>query len=224
VPAGSIENNEEHDMAVDMDMVNGVILELYLAEKNKAARKRARKKESKPKTKKREGKGERYSWRMTSEEEGHESEGGKAEIPESDPAEGGEARAWTCKKNNGRRWFCRRPVSRPDSLCTYHSQPKLPGSWKPRRKRATAFGVLALPKIERTISRQLDGSSGNTTRRIRVTQLLVYELAGTSITTRHTQRTAATNRSPRACIMPSCFSLLLIVYLVLTTGGLLLFI
>jgi hypothetical protein len=102
VPAGSIKNNEEHDMAVDMDMVNGVILELYLAEKNKAARKRARKKESKPKTKKREGKGERYSWRMTSEEEGHESEGGKVEIPESDPAGGGEARAWTCKKNNGR--------------------------------------------------------------------------------------------------------------------------
>jgi hypothetical protein len=77
--------------------------------------------------------------------------------------------------------------------------------------------LLALPKIERTISRQLDGSSGNTTRRIRVTQLLVYELAGTPITTRHTQRTAATNRSPRARIVPSCFFLFFFIFLVFTT-------
>jgi hypothetical protein len=76
----------------------------------------------------------------------------------------------------------------------------------------SAGRVLALSKIKRTISRQLDGSSGNTTRRIRVTQLLVYELAGTSITTRHTQWITATNRLPRARIVPSCFSLLLFVF------------
>jgi len=32
----------------------------------------------------------------------------------------GAARVWMCKKNDGRRWHCNRPVSQPDSLCEYH--------------------------------------------------------------------------------------------------------
>lgn len=31
---------------------------------------------------------------------------------------------WVCKKNDGKRRFCRRSVSQPDSLCVYHSDPK----------------------------------------------------------------------------------------------------
>jgi hypothetical protein len=32
----------------------------------------------------------------------------------------GTARVWMCKKNDGRRWHCNRPVSQPDTLCEYH--------------------------------------------------------------------------------------------------------
>ncbi|KAM0928272.1 hypothetical protein ACQ4PT_002378 [Festuca glaucescens] len=142
MPAGSLEKEELEKEHMAVDMVNGVILELDLAKKNKAARKTARKKnESKPKTEKREGKGERYWWRVTPEEEVHESRYGKAEVEESDTARGRGAQSWTCKKNNSKGWPCRRPVSQPDSLCRYHSDPNLPGGWKPRRKRTTALGV-----------------------------------------------------------------------------------
>ncbi|XP_066387026.1 uncharacterized protein [Miscanthus floridulus] len=30
------------------------------------------------------------------------------------------ARVWLCKKNDGKRWHCNRPVSQPDTLCEYH--------------------------------------------------------------------------------------------------------
>ncbi|VAH97548.1 unnamed protein product [Triticum turgidum subsp. durum] len=43
--------------------------------------------------------------------------------------------AWTCRKNDGKRWCCRRPVSEPNSYCSYHSDQKLPIGGKPRRKR-----------------------------------------------------------------------------------------
>ncbi|XP_048573860.1 uncharacterized protein LOC125554331 [Triticum urartu] len=43
--------------------------------------------------------------------------------------------AWTCRKNDGKRWCCRRPVSEPNSYCSYHSDQKLPVGGKPRRKR-----------------------------------------------------------------------------------------
>ena len=48
---------------------------------------------------------------------------------------------WACKKNDGRRWFCRRPVSQPNSFCQYHSDQKpLAGSSKPRKKSAAYAG------------------------------------------------------------------------------------
>lgn len=121
--AGSLEKEE-------LDMV----LELNLAEKKKAARK---KNQSKPETEKREGKGERYRWRVTPELE--ESGNGKAVVEESDPrpARGRGAQSWTCNKKNSKGLSCRRPVSRPDSLCRYHCDPKLPA----RRKRTTALGA-----------------------------------------------------------------------------------
>ncbi|KAF7069010.1 hypothetical protein CFC21_074697 [Triticum aestivum] len=42
---------------------------------------------------------------------------------------------WTCRKNDGKRWCCRRPVSEPNLYCSYHSDQKLPAGDKPRRKR-----------------------------------------------------------------------------------------
>ncbi|KAM3279770.1 hypothetical protein ACQJBY_046877 [Aegilops geniculata] len=42
---------------------------------------------------------------------------------------------WTCRKNDGKRWCCRRPVSEPNSYCSYHLDQKPPVSDKPRRKR-----------------------------------------------------------------------------------------
>ncbi|KAI4986343.1 hypothetical protein ZWY2020_011378 [Hordeum vulgare] len=42
---------------------------------------------------------------------------------------------WRCRKNDGKRWCCRRPTSEPNSYCSYHSDKKLPISDKPRRKR-----------------------------------------------------------------------------------------
>ncbi|XP_044952142.1 uncharacterized protein LOC123402302 [Hordeum vulgare subsp. vulgare] len=65
-------------------------------------------------------------------------------------AAGGEL--WLCKKNDGKRRFCRRPVSQPDSLCVYHSDPKyapppassaaskLSSSSKPRKRRRVDAG------------------------------------------------------------------------------------
>ncbi|XBI75192.1 hypothetical protein VPH35_068593 [Triticum aestivum] len=45
---------------------------------------------------------------------------------------------WTCRKNDGKGWFCRRLTREPNSYCSYHSDQKLkpPGSEKPHRKRA----------------------------------------------------------------------------------------
>ncbi|KAI4986342.1 hypothetical protein ZWY2020_018972 [Hordeum vulgare] len=42
---------------------------------------------------------------------------------------------WRCRKNDGKRWCCRRPTTEPNSYCSYHSDQKLPISDKPRRKR-----------------------------------------------------------------------------------------
>ncbi|KAF7069006.1 hypothetical protein CFC21_074694 [Triticum aestivum] len=45
---------------------------------------------------------------------------------------------WTCRKNDGKGWFCRRLTREPNSYCSYHSDHKLklPGSEKPHGKRA----------------------------------------------------------------------------------------
>ncbi|CAM0877688.1 unnamed protein product [Alopecurus aequalis] len=54
---------------------------------------------------------------------------------------GGGAPVWACKKNDGKRWFCRRPVSQPDSFCPYHADYKPPsGSSKPRNRAADYAG------------------------------------------------------------------------------------
>uniref|UniRef100_R7W2G9 Uncharacterized protein n=1 Tax=Aegilops tauschii TaxID=37682 RepID=R7W2G9_AEGTA len=42
---------------------------------------------------------------------------------------------WRCRKNDGKRWCCRRPASKPNSYCSYHSDQKLSVGDKPRRKR-----------------------------------------------------------------------------------------
>ncbi|CAM0877689.1 unnamed protein product [Alopecurus aequalis] len=53
---------------------------------------------------------------------------------------GGGAPVWACKKNDGKRWFCRRPVSQPDSFCPYHADYKPPtGSSNQTSKRAADY-------------------------------------------------------------------------------------
>ncbi|KAM3279767.1 hypothetical protein ACQJBY_046874 [Aegilops geniculata] len=42
---------------------------------------------------------------------------------------------WCCQKNDGKRWSCQRPASKPNSYCPYHLDQKPPVSDKPRRKR-----------------------------------------------------------------------------------------
>uniref|UniRef100_A0ACD6A7A9 Uncharacterized protein n=1 Tax=Avena sativa TaxID=4498 RepID=A0ACD6A7A9_AVESA len=131
--AGFIKEDEaEAKMAVDMvngvkdeekeymgvDMVNGPILEPCVPKD--VGRRTARKKnDSKPKKTKK----------------------GKENAEEIDGSGGV---TYTCKKNDGKNWSCRRPVSQPDTLCSYHSDPKqLPGSLKPRRKRVVASSNAA---------------------------------------------------------------------------------
>jgi hypothetical protein len=101
------EEQQEDDMAVD------VIFGLQVCKKN-ARRKKARKnKEMKP--------------NMHKE---------KIKAEECDATAAGETPVWTCKKNGGKNsgWFCWRPVSQPNSLCSYHSDQK------PKRKRDSGVG------------------------------------------------------------------------------------
>lgn len=101
--AGSIKEEEQQEE----DMAARVILGLQVRKKN-TVRKKARK--MKP--------------NMTKE---------KIKAEASDATAGPETPLWTCKKNvNGaKRWTCWRPVSQPNSFCSYHSDQK------PKRKRAT---------------------------------------------------------------------------------------
>ncbi|KAM0827495.1 hypothetical protein ACQ4PT_068167 [Festuca glaucescens] len=108
---GSIkeEEHKQEDMAVDA--VDGVIFELQVCKKNAVRKKKVVK--VKP--------------NMNKE---------KIEAEKSDATAGGERPLWTCKKNvnGGKRWSCWRPVSQPNSFCSYHSDQKL------KRKRATDVG------------------------------------------------------------------------------------
>ena len=62
-------------------------------------------------------------------------------VKAEDSYSAGAEPVWACKKNDGRRWFCRRPVSQPNSFCQYHSDQKpLAGSSKPRKKSAAYAG------------------------------------------------------------------------------------
>ncbi|NP_001144649.2 uncharacterized protein LOC100277670 [Zea mays] len=44
----------------------------------------------------------------------------KKEEVQQDGAAAAAAQVWKCKKNDGRRWHCNRPVSQPNTLCEYH--------------------------------------------------------------------------------------------------------
>uniref|UniRef100_A0ACD5XAU6 Uncharacterized protein n=1 Tax=Avena sativa TaxID=4498 RepID=A0ACD5XAU6_AVESA len=58
----------------------------------------------------------------------------KIKAEESDATAGGETPVWRCKRNSGKTWFCRRPASRLNSFCSYHSDQR------PKRKRDTDVG------------------------------------------------------------------------------------
>lgn len=109
IPATGSIKEEEEDMAVDV--VDGVIFGLHVRKKNAVRKKTSNKGVMKPNTSKE-----------------------KIKAEESDFTGGGGTPVWTCKRNGGKKWFCRRPVSQPNSLCSYHSDKK------PKRKRATDAG------------------------------------------------------------------------------------
>ncbi|NP_001338885.1 uncharacterized protein LOC100501237 [Zea mays] len=50
----------------------------------------------------------------------------KAKVKKEEEGQDGDrgARVWLCKKNDGKRWHCNRPVSQPNTLCEYHSVQK----------------------------------------------------------------------------------------------------
>jgi hypothetical protein len=56
---------------------------------------------------------------MSKEKEGEANKKAKVKKEEGQDQDGA-ARVWMCKKNDGRRWHCNRPVSQPDTLCEYH--------------------------------------------------------------------------------------------------------
>jgi len=55
---------------------------------------------------------------MSKEKEGEANK--KAKVKKEEGQNAGAARVWLCKKNDGKRWHCNRPVSQPDTLCEYH--------------------------------------------------------------------------------------------------------
>uniref|UniRef100_A0ACD6A864 Uncharacterized protein n=1 Tax=Avena sativa TaxID=4498 RepID=A0ACD6A864_AVESA len=104
-----------------VDMVSGPILEPCVPKDVGRKTASKKKKDSKPKRNKGKEKATKKG-----KEKAEESDGSRGEI-------------YTCKKNDGKNWSCQRPVSRPETLCSYHSDPKqLPGNLKPRRKRVVA--------------------------------------------------------------------------------------
>ncbi|KAL6842423.1 hypothetical protein ACP4OV_027850 [Aristida adscensionis] len=59
-------------------------------------------------------------------EMGKEREGKKKPKVMKEEAEEEKPQVWTCKKNDGKRWWCQRTVSQPNSLCDYHFSQKHP--------------------------------------------------------------------------------------------------
>ncbi|KAK1642657.1 hypothetical protein QYE76_060462 [Lolium multiflorum] len=109
-----VKDEEKGDMS--MDMVNGFILGLC-APKGIETKMAGKKNKSKLKTKK-----------------------GK-ELEKEEKNNNSRREVWMCKKNDGKGWFCQRPASQPNSLCTYHYDRKLLVSSKQRRsKMAYNFG------------------------------------------------------------------------------------
>ncbi|KAF7075988.1 hypothetical protein CFC21_080707 [Triticum aestivum] len=117
--ADSIEEKEE--MAVDM--LDDIILEPRIVEKNSE------------KNKSTTTKGEEEKNKSKQETKGK----GKVEADESDAARGG----WPCKQNERR--FCGRTASQPNSYCLHHSHQKPRAILKPAHsKRITAHRDLGL--------------------------------------------------------------------------------
>uniref|UniRef100_A0ACD6AA51 Uncharacterized protein n=1 Tax=Avena sativa TaxID=4498 RepID=A0ACD6AA51_AVESA len=107
--ACSIKEEEQQEEDTAVDVVDGVIFELHVCGKN-AARKKNEMKPNMNKVKI------------------------KAEESDATTAGGQTPPVWRCKRNGGKTWFCRRPASRPNSFCSYHSDQK------PKRKRDTGVG------------------------------------------------------------------------------------
>uniref|UniRef100_R7W2V1 Uncharacterized protein n=1 Tax=Aegilops tauschii TaxID=37682 RepID=R7W2V1_AEGTA len=121
--ADSTEENEE--MAVDM--LDYIILEPGIVEKNSEKNKSTTTK----------GEEEKNKTKLKTKGKGKE----KVEADESDDAGGG----WPCKKNESERWFCGRPASQPNSYCSHHSDQKPRTISKPpQRKRVIANQGLDL--------------------------------------------------------------------------------
>ncbi|KAI5020344.1 hypothetical protein ZWY2020_045232 [Hordeum vulgare] len=135
--AASIKGEEQDDWKEE-HMAGDMVAEVFAKRRHKVAKKKAAEKTVM------ENRGdEKFVWGLKK----------STEIQSEDDdfvAAGGEL--WLCKKNDGKRRFCRRPVSQPDSLCVYHSDPKYApppassaaskpsSSSKPRKRRRVDAG------------------------------------------------------------------------------------
>ncbi|KQK17410.1 uncharacterized protein LOC100824552 [Brachypodium distachyon] len=98
------EVEEEQENAVAVDMVDGV----NVTPPNKVAKKMAGK-------------------RILAKEDKNAREPRKKAKLKTEQDNGVAARQpelWTCKKNDGKRWFCPQPVNKPNSYCLYHTDRK----------------------------------------------------------------------------------------------------
>ncbi|KAL6878325.1 hypothetical protein ACP4OV_012495 [Aristida adscensionis] len=63
---------------------------------------------------------------VSKEMEKKEREGTKKPKVIKEEAEEEKPQVWTCKKNDGKKWWCQRTVRQPNSLCDYHFAQKHP--------------------------------------------------------------------------------------------------
>uniref|UniRef100_A0ACD5XEC4 Uncharacterized protein n=1 Tax=Avena sativa TaxID=4498 RepID=A0ACD5XEC4_AVESA len=121
--AGFIKEDEEEKEKVTVDMVHEVVKDAEKEEDMAVAKVNASNLE--PCVPKEVGRKT-----ATKKEDSKPKRNKGKENAEGSNATGGEM--YTCKKNDGKKWSCLRPVSQPDTLCSYHSEP--------RRKRVVALG------------------------------------------------------------------------------------
>ncbi|KAM3300185.1 hypothetical protein ACQJBY_041294 [Aegilops geniculata] len=126
--AASIKGEEqEEDMAGDM------VDEVFATRQHKVAKKKRTVKENRG--------DEKNAWGLKKTME--------VQSDDDDFVADGGGELWVCNKNDGKRRFCRRPVSQPDSFCVYHSDPK--SALPPASSAASKPSISAKPRKRRRV-------------------------------------------------------------------------
>uniref|UniRef100_A0A452ZXA6 WRC domain-containing protein n=2 Tax=Aegilops tauschii subsp. strangulata TaxID=200361 RepID=A0A452ZXA6_AEGTS len=126
--AASIKGEEqEEDMAGDMAD------EVFAKQRHKVAKMKRTVRENRG--------GEKNAWGLKKATE--------VQSDEDDFVAAGGGELWVCTKNDGKRRFCRRPVSQPDSFCVYHSDPK--SALPPASSAASKPSISAKPRKRRRV-------------------------------------------------------------------------